>query len=149
MFKKFGEFDSVEELNMAAEGQLNEGDEEGLKNLAKENGIPEEFVEMYWNGDIPFLCDAQMAAEGKLEVEMKDIEEKKKVPVDMAEAIKEYLMSRTDDEKVARAIRREGKRISACIDAMQKEAQKRRGGKQMVCIPPAEAFRIVRSYYES
>ena len=39
MFDRFGEFNSVEELNMAAEGQKKEGDEVSFYALAKENGI--------------------------------------------------------------------------------------------------------------
>ena len=38
MFDKFGEFNSVEELNAAAEGFRNEGDLESLMALAQENG---------------------------------------------------------------------------------------------------------------
>lgn len=42
MFDKFGEFDSAEELNKAAEGLKEEGDKESLIELAKENGIDPE-----------------------------------------------------------------------------------------------------------
>ena len=38
MWDKFGEFDSVEELNRAAAGQKEEGEEEALIALAVENG---------------------------------------------------------------------------------------------------------------
>lgn len=37
--------------------------------MAQENGIPEDYVEMYRSGDIPYLCDAVTAAMGKLDVE--------------------------------------------------------------------------------
>ena len=39
LFERFGEFDSVEELNMTAEGLKAEGDLESLKILAVENGL--------------------------------------------------------------------------------------------------------------
>ena len=39
MFDIFGEFDTFEELNMAAEGLKNEGDTDSLYKLAEENGI--------------------------------------------------------------------------------------------------------------
>ena len=42
MFDKFGEFDSVEELNRAAAAQKAEGDEQALVLLAQENGIDKE-----------------------------------------------------------------------------------------------------------
>lgn len=149
MFDKFGEFNSAEELNMAAEGQFNEGDMTGLKALAKENGIPEELVEMYANGDIPYLCDAQLAAEGKIAVEMEEIRKNKKVDPDMAQAIADYMLSRADEEKVAADIRRKGKTIAGCVEAMRQVASKKKKTNNMVCIAPAEGFRIVREYYES
>ena len=42
MFDLFGEFDSAEELNLAAAGQREQGDREALISLAKENGIDQE-----------------------------------------------------------------------------------------------------------
>lgn len=50
LFAKFGEFDSVEELNRAAAGLREEGDVDGLKELAKENGIDPFEVEDYIDG---------------------------------------------------------------------------------------------------
>lgn len=43
MFEKFGEMSSYEEINTLAENLLNEGDHEGLKKMAAENGIDPEF----------------------------------------------------------------------------------------------------------
>ena len=45
MFDKFGEFDSVEELNRAAAGQKEQGDLEALISLAIENGLDKEDAE--------------------------------------------------------------------------------------------------------
>lgn len=56
MFDKFGEFNSFGEINELAENLFNEGDIESLKAMAKENGIQNEFVKMYLQGDIPVLC---------------------------------------------------------------------------------------------
>ena len=39
MFDRFGEFDSYEEINEAAEGLFNEGDLESLRLMAAENGL--------------------------------------------------------------------------------------------------------------
>ena len=69
MFEKFGEMSSCREINELAENLLNEGDIQSLKTMAQENGIPEDYVEMYQSGDIPYLCDAVTAAMGKLDVE--------------------------------------------------------------------------------
>lgn len=113
MFDTFGEFDSYEELNSAAEGQFNEGDFESLKILAKENGIPEIFAEMYMEGSIPYLVDAQTAAMGKIEVEAEELK-----PQEIMEDWVEYLKSLTEDETMARQIRKKGKTLKGMIAAL-------------------------------
>lgn len=148
MFELFGEFDSFEEINQAAEGQFNQGDFEALKKLAKENGIPEDLTEMYIAGDIPALCDAATAAAGKIEIELAEIRKKKKVDPDMAQAVADYMISRSDREEVARQIRRTGKRIERCLNAMYEVAKKKPRTGNMAVIAPAEGFKIIREYYE-
>ena len=71
MFNKFGEMSSYKEINTLAENLFNEGDIKSLKEMAKENGIPEDFVELYLSGDIMELCDAETAAYGSSRVEIK------------------------------------------------------------------------------
>lgn len=73
MFDKFGEFNSWEELNKAAEGQKEEGDKEALIELAAENGISKENAEDYFDGEINELCNPLEAAMGKLDIEEKDL----------------------------------------------------------------------------
>lgn len=73
MFERFGEMSSCREINELAENLLNEGDIQSLKTMAQENGIPEDYVEMYQSGDIPYLCDAVTAAMGKLDVECRSL----------------------------------------------------------------------------
>lgn len=69
MFDKFGEFDSVEELNKAAAGLKAEGDEESLIALAEENGLTREDAEDYMDDvTTEFATDLQ-AAIGKIRVE--------------------------------------------------------------------------------
>ena len=62
LFERFGEFDSVEELNMTAEGLKEEGDLESLKVLAEENGLDAADAEDYAAGDVEELASKQMAA---------------------------------------------------------------------------------------
>ena len=50
MFTKFGEMNSYKEINELAENLFNEGDIKSLKEMAKENGIPEDMTEMYLQG---------------------------------------------------------------------------------------------------
>lgn len=156
MFDTFGEFDSCEELNSAAEGQFNEGDFESLKILAKENGIPEIFAEMYMEGSIPYLVDAQSAAMGKIEVEAEELQ-----PQEIMEDWVEYLKSLTEDETMARQIRKKGKTLKGMIAALliwsfknqqkiDKDILEEAGVKAKVTlgIPGmGRAKKIIRAYY--
>ena len=68
MFEKFGEMSSYKEINELAANLLQEGDIDSLKELAKENGISDDYVEMYLEEMIPALCDATSAAIGKIDM---------------------------------------------------------------------------------
>ena len=76
MFEKFGEMDSYTEINELAENLCNEEDFDSLEEMAKENGIPGEYVEMYKEGVIPYLCDPATAAIGKIEIECTELKPK-------------------------------------------------------------------------
>ena len=69
MFDKFGEFNSVEELNEAAAGFKREGDLESLKELAIENGLDEDDAQDYIDGLSDELATLPVAAFGKLDME--------------------------------------------------------------------------------
>ena len=116
MFDKFGEFDSYEEINELAENLYNEGDTDSLKVMAKENGIPEEFVEMYTQGDIPVLCDPLTAAVGKIEMEDKELKPKE-IMEDWVEYLKGQCMEK---EAIALAVRRKGNTLKGCIGELLK-----------------------------
>ena len=73
LFERFGEFDSVEELNMTAEGLKEEGDLESLKVLAVENGLDAADAEDYADGIVMELASDLMAAAGKIAVESKEL----------------------------------------------------------------------------
>lgn len=55
---------TCEEINELAANLLKEGDIENLQEMARENGISDDYVEMYLNETIPVLCDVVMAARG-------------------------------------------------------------------------------------
>ena len=55
LFEKFGEMDSCKDINDLAENLFNEGDTASIKTMAAENGIPEDLVAMYLEGDLPYL----------------------------------------------------------------------------------------------
>lgn len=111
MFDRFGEFDSAEEINMAADGLMNEGDIENIYVLAKENGIGEEYAEAFASGELPVLCDELAAAIGKIEVECMELNPKE-LMVDWVEYLKGQCM---EDMMVARSVRKKGKTLKGCI----------------------------------
>lgn len=115
MYEIFGELDSAEEVNAAAEGLKNEGDMENLHRLAGENGIDGAFVEMYLDGTTENLCcDAAAAALGKIDVEAAVLQ-----PVEIIADWVEYIRTLcSDDEAFARAVRRKGKSLKGCIGSL-------------------------------
>lgn len=111
MFDKFGEFDSVEELNRAAAAQKAEGDEQALVELAKENGIDKEDAEDYMDGCVEELATPLMAAVGKIKVESEHLK-LKGVLTDWRDAVTELCTENTDLQK---AVRRKRKCLRDCM----------------------------------
>ena len=56
MFDKYGEFNSIEELNAKAADLKTEGKTKELEELAQENGFDQYVAELYLAGEIPELC---------------------------------------------------------------------------------------------
>ena len=105
MFEKFGEFDSVEELNRAAAAQLAEGDREALLLLAEENGIDREDAEDYMDGVMPELATPLMAAIGKLKLE----KEEYRLKGILAEWADDFAGMCGEDPAMCAGVRRKGK----------------------------------------
>ena len=111
MFDKFGEFDSAEEINRAAAAQLKEGDLDAIKTIAEENGLDPEDAEDFCTGAIDSLATPLLAAIGKLEMESKDLGLK-----NMMEDWKNFLIQICEeDDQMAIAIRKKGKRLEKCM----------------------------------
>ena len=116
MFEKFGELNSFGEINELAENLFNEGDIESLKAMAKENGIQNEFVQMYLQGDIPVLCDPLTAAMGKIDAEAAELK-----PKEIMEDWVEYLRGQCmENEVLAVQVRKKGKSLKGCIAELLK-----------------------------
>lgn len=111
MFDKFGEMSSYTEINELAANLLQERDLDSLKELAKENGIPDDYVEMYLEEAIPFLCDSTSAAIGKIDVECMKLKPKE-LMLDWVEYIKGLCM---ENEMIAHQVRKKGKTLKGCI----------------------------------
>ena len=103
MFEKFGEMSSCREINELAENLLNEGDIQSLKVMAQENGIPEDYVEMY---QLDVECGTLKLA-GLMN--------------DWVEYIRGLCM---EDEMVAHQVRKKGKSLKQCIAEILKYAFK-------------------------
>ena len=111
MFDTYGEFDSFEEINARADELMNAGVRQGIIDLAKENGIPEELAQAFIDGDIPYLCDAATAAVGKIEIERQET-----VLEGVLEDWISYIEAECqEDEDLARAVRSKGKSLNGCI----------------------------------
>lgn len=158
MFDKFGYIDNVRDFNALAENLTNEGDTEGLRTLAEENGIDSVFVDLFLEGEIMELSDAVTFALGKIEMEA---EELKPVEImrDWVEYVKGLIMEKP---AVAVAVRKEEKTLAGLIAnllkwafANQKEIpadiKKAAGvnaGKVTLGIPGmGTAKKIIREYY--
>lgn len=158
MFDKFGEFDSYEEINKAAEGLKEEGDTESLKELAKENGIDIEDVQDYLDGIADALTNKSMAALGKLEIEVADL-----APKDIMEDWTDYIRTLicSGDEAFQIAFRKKSKSLKGCIGSLLRwshehmhkiddDIKKAAGftGNVKLGIPgSARAKKIIKEYY--
>lgn len=159
MYEKFGELDSCGEINVLAENLFNEGDYDSIKNLAEENGIPEDYVAMYLAGDIPSLCDPLAAALGKIDVEAGELK-----PQGILEDWVEYIRGQCmEDGCMAVLARRRGKSLKGCMAALLSwsfghqqpvdkdilKAAKVTAGRVTLGIPGmAQAKEIIRKYYK-
>ena len=157
MFDKFGEFNSVEELNEKAAELKAAGDEKELIALAEENGIDKEDAEDYMDGGFEKLATPFIAAVGKLELEAKKLALKGGLS-DWKDCIIQYC---SEDEAICRGVRQREKTLAVCLGQLLKfgfdnkqrvhdEIIKAAGLKPPIYmgIPAkAEARKIIREYY--
>lgn len=111
LFEKFGEFDSYEEINLAAANLLNEGDTESIYVLAAENGIDHLDAKDFIDGLEKELCSAMMAAIGKIEVEKEHLG-LKEAECDYADLIIHEIHI---DPEFALAVRKKGKSLAGAL----------------------------------
>lgn len=157
MFDKFGEFDSAEELNKTAAGLKAEGDMESLVLLAVENGLDKEDAEDYMDGMMEELANPLMAAQGKLNVEEKELQPYG-IMIDWLSYIRATCM---EHENMQAAVRKKGKSLKGCIaellvysfknaKAVDKDILKAAGvsGQCKLGIPDmGKAKEIIKKYY--
>mgnify|MGYP007083290890 FL=1 len=116
LYEKFGEFDSAEEINAAADGQKAEGDTDAIFVIAQENGLDREDAQDFIDGVTPELCSLLSAALGKLKVESAALK-----PAEIMEDWLSYIMIRCGESvDMAAAVRKKGKSLKGCIAALLK-----------------------------
>lgn len=147
--KKFGIFKSVEELNMAAAGQLEEGDIEALKELAKENGIDADDVEDYIDGYTEELATVRMAAYGKITVEEEYINKNNSKMEKMAmQVIATILKTMCTEKNMAVAVMKKENGIQHIYSAMRSKAEKHKEGSMGIsCGTDRQLQDIIKCYY--
>ena len=111
MFEKFGEFDSVEEINRAAAAQKEEGDEEAVVTIALENGLSRDDAEDYMDDCTDGLATPLQAAVGKLRLESEDL----KLSGVLMDWVNELMDLCIDDTDFQRAVRKKGKDLAGFI----------------------------------
>ena len=141
LFEKFGEFDGFEELNKAAAGQLEEGDIEALRVLAKENGIEADEVEDYIEGIVPELVTPMTAAIGRLRVEFETFKSLQPGEKEACIYIAKIAQTMTIDEEFAKIMTKKGKRIHD-IDKIMYDAR-------LSCGTDDDLKKIIKAYYMS
>lgn len=139
LFEKFGEFDGFEELNKAAAGQLEEGDIEALRALAKENGIEADETEDYIEGIVPELVTPMTAALGRLRIEFETFKSlrdgEKEACVYIAKMVSPMLIV----EEFAKAVTKKGKRVHTIEQAMYDA--------RVACGTDDDLRKIISAYY--
>lgn len=142
MYEKYGNFDSVEEMNACAEGLKGAGKIGALYELAKENGIPDFFAKEYLSGNTEEFVDWVNASLGKLEIEAAGHKDKY-VP---AEPVADYLKSLCIEEQFARRVRRRTKSMEGCMEYIEKKTGElvRKGIRH---VPDLTCFQWGRDYF--
>lgn len=149
MFDRFGEINSVEELNMVAEGFKNEGDTESLYQLAEENGIDREDAEDYLAGDTEEFATQAMAAMGRLEVERREILKESDINKKMIHiTILQFVQTMAAEQEIQNAIMKKGKRIEEIYKSLESGARAHKIGNCGVSHgTDRELQEIIRAYY--
>ena len=118
MFDKFGEFDSVEELNKKAAELKAADNEKELIALAEENGLTRDDAEDYMDDCVPEFATVLQAAVGKIRVEAQYLGISG-ILEDWKNAVLDMCMENTQMQV---AVRRKEKKLCECMALLVKFA---------------------------
>ena len=113
MFDQYGEFNSAEQINEKAEELKAAGDEQGLKKLAIENGLDADDAIDFMDGVISKLTTPLLAALGKIKIERAEY----KIGGTLNDWVRELEEAVTNDEDMAKAVRKKNKSLAGYIAA--------------------------------
>lgn len=114
MFDEFGRMD-LDGINARAEELANAGNGDGVRQLAGENGLPDDLVTAYLEGDTDYLCeDVTDAALGRIDIEADDLGAEE-IMGDWADYVRALVM---DSEKMAAAVMDPGKSFAGCVGTL-------------------------------
>lgn len=120
MFEKYGKMNSVEELNEKAAEMLVMKNYEGIKALAKENGIDNEDAEDFIDGVITIFATPYCAATGRLEIESAELK-----PYEIMEDWVSYIKATVlGNPNMCEAIMKKDKSLKGCIAELVKWSMK-------------------------
>ena len=144
MFDKFGEFGSSEELNKAADGMLAEGDFDGVKAMAKENGIDDADVDDYIKGDMDTLTTPITAAYGRMLIQKAE----SKLPEGIKSVI--YMVADSLITSKPELFMAKGKRLDEVYGVLREIAEKSKSGSVGVaCGTDLDLMHIIINYLRS
>ena len=114
MFDKFGEFDSIEEMNKVAADLKSKQDVQMLYELTKENGLDIADADDYMAGYVNELATSMSAAIGKINIEADNLK-------GLVEDWKNQIIQLcTEDKELCIAVRRKGKSLAECMAKLLK-----------------------------
>ena len=143
MFERFGEFASWQDLNEAAAGQKEEGDESALLALARENGIEDEDVEDYLDGLIPELVTPLSAAMGRVTVWEKEYKDDLNIRIAL-----NVLRSMLGDPRVQEAVVCDGRNPKDFMEKLKAHAKKhQKNGCGTACATDRDKERALLVYF--
>lgn len=142
MYKVFGQMDT-EELNACAKGLREEGDNDRIKLLAKENGIPDFFADMFIENGEEFI-DPMTAAMGKLDIEAAGYKNNQ-IPV---EPIIDFLKAECTKEDFAVRVRRRTKSVQECMKKIEDNCKKIQKDTGKHYVADMVVFNWAKDYFE-
>lgn len=128
MWDKYGEMNSADEINEKACEMREVGQSAELKELAKENGLDEDMVDFFLEGEMDIICDDLGAAVGKLQVEIAHYQ---KQYVANAKEVVEVLESMMSRERVKLSVHKAGVDIDIDITGDELAKVIRQRGKSL------------------